>query len=111
MQIMPEHDHNNEFVSPPDITNEHLKQRILHDVFQDDYSFIGPFIYKYHMKLKKYDKELYQKCPGQQHEMLVKLVNFREFFLKLDDFIYNSNENQSQKIENNYKIDLGIRIY
>jgi hypothetical protein len=41
----------------------------------------------------------------------VKLVNFREFFLKLDDFIYNSNENQSQKIENNYKIDLGIRIY
>ena len=75
MQIMPEHDHNNEFVSPPDITNEHLK------------------------------------CPGQQHEMLVKLVNFREFFLKLDDFIYNSNENQSQKIENNYKIDLGIRIY
>jgi hypothetical protein len=33
MQIMPEHDHNNEFVSPPDITNEHLKQRILHDVF------------------------------------------------------------------------------
>lgn len=88
-----------------------MKPRHLSEVFEDDYKFIGPLIYKYHMKLKRFDKELYSKCLGQQHVQLVELVNFREFFLKLDDFIYNCDVNQSVKIENNFRIDLAIRIY
>jgi hypothetical protein len=56
---MPEFDHKNDFVNPPEITSEHLKQKMLHDVFTNEYSFIGPFIFKYHKKLEKYDKELY----------------------------------------------------
>jgi hypothetical protein len=62
--IMQEDDFQQQFVPQPDVTNEHLKPKHLSEVFGDDYKFIGPLIYKYHMKLKRFDKELYSKCLG-----------------------------------------------
>ena len=65
-KIQPELD-DQQAVPVPDITNEYLEKSHLREVYTDDYSFIGPLIYKYHMKLKRFDKELYSKCLGQQH--------------------------------------------